>query len=162
MLHGGGRARCCFSYLSKTKPRKASLVPFFSKALSQLPRGGFDLVTQSIISGVRAVLPRRTSAPDSLPSLPIAGGWTVTQRRRRWGGREEETAPPAAAKNNISSVHHLPPLQTTVMTGDSAGGPDSPLPLTPNTFGFLKGQFTVVKREIIYLWRAQEIPFLPC
>ena len=48
------------------------------------------------------------------------------------------------------------------MTGDSAGGPNSPLPLTPNTFGFLKGQFTVVKREIIYLWRAQEIPFLPC
>ena len=55
-------------------------------------------MTQSIISGVRAVLPRGTSAPDPLPSLPIAGSWTVTQRRRRWGGREEETAPPAAAK----------------------------------------------------------------
>ena len=86
----------------------------------------------------------------------------MTQRRRRWGGREEETALPAAAKNNISSVHHLPPLQTTVMTGGSADGPDSPLPLTPNAFGFLKGPFTVVKREIIYLWRAREIPFLPC
>ena len=117
---------------------------------------------QSTISGVRAVLPRRTSALDSLPSPPIAGGWTVTQRRRRWGGREEETALPAAAKNNISSVHHLPPLQTTVMTGGSADGPNSPLPLTPNAFGFLKGPFTVVKREIIYLWRAREIPFLPC
>ena len=119
-------------------------------------------MTQSIISGVRAVLPRRTSAPGSLPSLPIAGGWTVTQRRRRRGGREEETAPPAVAKNNISSVPHLPPLQTTVRTGGSAGGPDSPLPLTPNIFGSLKGWFTVVKKEIISLWRAWEIPFLPC
>lgn len=68
----------------------------------------------------------------------------------------------SCCKNNISSVHHLPPLQTTVMTGGSADGPDSPLPLTPNAFGFLKGPFTVVKREIIYLWRAREIPFLPC
>lgn len=148
------------SFKNKTEKKSISDT-FVFKALSQLPGGGFDPVTQSIISGVRAVLPRRTSAPGSLPSLPIAGGWTVTQRRRRRGGREEETAPPAAAKN-ISSVHHLPPLQTTVRTGGSAGGPDSPLPLTPNTFGSLKGWFTVVKREIIYLRRAWEIPFLPC
>ena len=42
-------------------------------------------MTQSIISGVRAVLPRRTSAPDSLPSLPIAGGWAVTQEEEEVG-----------------------------------------------------------------------------
>ena len=95
------------SFKNKTEKKSISGT-FVFKALSQLPRGGFDPVTQSIISGVRAVLPRRTSAPGSLPSLPIAGGWTVTQRRRRRGGREEETAPPAAAKKQ-HLIHPSPP-----------------------------------------------------
>lgn len=58
------------------------MVTIVSKALNLLLRGGFDLVTQSIVSG------QGCQAEESFsPLLPVAGGWTVTQGRRgRRGG----------------------------------------------------------------------------
>lgn len=72
----------------------------FPKYSAKLLRGGFDLVTQSITSGVKAAKPRRALALFPSPLWLIAGGWTVSQSGVGRRGREKEMAPPAAAKNN--------------------------------------------------------------
>lgn len=57
-----------FIIFKRQSPKRISDT-FVSKALSQLLQGGFDLVTQSIVSGVRTAKPRRAVALG-FPPLP--------------------------------------------------------------------------------------------
>lgn len=126
-----------FLIFKKKQNQKRISDAIVSKALNLLLRGGFDLVTQSIVSG------QGCQALESFSALFPLFWWLDSDSGKEGEERRRQLRQLLLKTTSNQSTNSLPPDHSDVKR--QSRWPCAPHPLLPSTFGSLKGLLTTVK-----------------